>query len=75
MFVDFRTRGISQGARKLTRTPTLIKKIKPYIACYAFKQLHKKQLKKNKEKEEANLHQHDAIIMQKLGFTVYKNKQ
>jgi hypothetical protein len=26
MVINFRTRGISQGARKLTRTPTLIKK-------------------------------------------------
>jgi hypothetical protein len=28
MIVNFRARGISQGARKLTRTPTLIKKKK-----------------------------------------------
>jgi hypothetical protein len=30
MVINFRTRGISRGARKLTRTPTLIQKKKQH---------------------------------------------
>jgi len=31
MIVNFRTRGISRGAHKLARTPTLIKKTKKQV--------------------------------------------
>ena len=42
MVVNFRARGISRGARKLTRTPTLIEKKKEV------KQIDKKLTKSNR---------------------------
>jgi hypothetical protein len=56
MVVNFRARGISRGARKLARTPTIIKK-------------KKKLKKKNSTIEEININiSFDYIILLKKGF-------
>ena len=51
MFVNFRVREISRGARKLTRTPTLIKKniIKQFLMILTEKPPEKKKQKKNRK--------------------------
>jgi hypothetical protein len=36
MIVNFRARGINRGARKLTRTPTLIKKKNSFLSQFFF---------------------------------------
>jgi hypothetical protein len=52
MVVNFRARGISRGARKLTRTPTLIKKQKNikllFLLCWFKLCFELKKYKKNK---------------------------
>jgi hypothetical protein len=56
MVVNFRARGISRGARKLARTPTIINK-------------KKKLKKKNSTIEEININiSFDYIILLKKGF-------
>jgi hypothetical protein len=59
MVVNFRVREISRGARKLTRTPTLIKKniIKQFLMILT----EKPPEKKNKRKTEKHIQMHASL--------------